>query len=200
MIGIRLKSSNQPSMYPYSYFEPRPADWVTTFAYWICLLSKPLPKETAKAEALQSVMSFHYDVEEQAYKPDMLRSNKELIPKYLRPVAPVTLTYRWTPFELGVGLLGSPIEHGADEKSAYCIWKPEYLGHAMPEQDDSEHKRHALFLFRLAASAAIASKTKILVVGSPGWSVENQKNCMINPDTSLLMLESGYLYTERIPR
>ncbi len=187
-------------MYPYSYFKPSPTDWETTFAYWICLLSKPLPKETVNATALQSVMSFHYSVEEQAYKPDMLRSNKELIPKYLRPVAPVTLTHRWAPFELGVELLGSPVEHGTDGQSAYCIWKPEYLGHATPEQDDSEHEKHALFLFRLAASAALTSKEKILVIGSPGWSIEHERNRMMNPDTSLMMLESGYLYTERIGR
>lgn len=148
-------------------------------------------------------MSYHFDVEEQAYTPKMLNSRPDLIPKYLTPIAPVTLAQRWSPFPLAASILGEPEHHDATEpcygQAAFAVWTPRYLGaDRIPTATIDE--AHFVFLFRLAASAALASKSKILLVGSPGWSYESAAEQYMNPDTAVMMHNAGYLFTERVSR
>jgi hypothetical protein len=49
-------------------------------------------------------MSYHFEVEEQAYNPKMLNAPPDLIPKYLTPIAPVTLALQWSPFPMATTL------------------------------------------------------------------------------------------------
>jgi hypothetical protein len=177
--------------------------WCDTFAYWLLVEKKPLSKKWTAA-ALHNVMSIQYDIEEQAYKPHMLRSNKELFPSHLRLVAPVTLALKWAPFQLAKSMLGKPLraEKGSGSSPpAMVIWKPQYLGAWAPEKLNPD-ARHFAFLLRLTCSAAIAQKARVLLVGSRGWSYSSWRDqfFMMNPDTALLMHKAGYLYTDRIPQ
>jgi len=174
-----------------------------TFVYWILVLQKPLPKSCASVQALKELMSYHYDIEEQAYTLEMLRTDKRLLFSYLRPIAPVTVAWKWTPFDLAKSILGSPLrrEKGrGSQPPALAMWKPKYLGAWGPKKL-SEDARHFAFLLRIACSAAIAAKGKVLLVGAAGWSYSScREELMMNPDTALLMHEAGYVYTDRIPQ
>lgn len=186
----------------FSFSELSTSDVDTTFAYWVFVERKQLPKDAGKLDALMSWMSYHYDVEEQAYTPKMLRTNKELLPKYVRLIAPVTLAERWTPFAQAIEILGQPIraERGeGSDSSAICTFAPQVLGLSQPE-DRSEHVRHFVFLLRLACSVARQEKGCVTIIGSPGWSYRGWKDnfYMMNSNTALLMHEAGYLYTDRI--
>ena len=176
---------------------------VDTFAYWVLVLKKLLPRKCASVDYVKSLMSRHYDIEEQAYTPRMLRTDKKLFYSYLQPIAPVTLALKWSPFALARSALGTPIrrEKGSGTRSpALAIWKPKYLG-AWEPKDLAEDHRHFVFLLRIACSAAIAAKGRILLVGSPGWSYSNwREERMMNPGTVLLMHEAGYVYTDRMPQ
>ena len=178
------------------------SDYDTTFAYWVLVERKPLPKNSASLDSLNSWMSYHYEVEEQAYKSRMLRTNKDLLPKFIRLIAPVTLAERWTPFAEASAALGKPLraERGQGTHApALGIWKPQFLG-GCRAGDPSEHVRHFVFLLRLACSVALQEKGRIIIIGSPGWSYSSWRNrfFMMNPDTAVLMHEAGYLYTDRI--
>ena len=186
----------------FDFAELTNGDDISTFAYWVIVERKTLPKDAGTLSALKNWMSYHYGIEEQAYTPKMLRTNKELLPKYVRLIAPVTLAERWTPFSQAIEILGQPIRaerDGGSYSSAMCTFKPKFLGPCQPK-DRSEHARHFVFLLRLACSVALQEKGRVTIVGSPGWSYQGWKDdfYMMNPDTALLMHEAGYLYTDRI--
>jgi len=164
----------------FSFAELSTSDVVTTFAYWVIVEKKTLPKDAGMLDSLKGWMSYHYDVEEQAYTPKMLRTNKELL----------------------IEILGQPIRAERGEGSyspAICTFEPKFLGPCQPE-DRSEHIRHFVFLLRLACSVALQEKGRVTIIGYPGWSYRSWKDdfYMMNPDTALLMHEAGYLYTDRI--
>ena len=148
-------------------------------------------------------MSYHFDVEEQAYRPKMLNSPPELIPKYLTPIAPVILALHWSPFPKAVTVLGEPEHHGATEpcygRDAFAVWSPRYLG-ADDIPATTPDEMHFVFLLRLAASAARAEKCRILLVGKPGWCYDTAVKGYMNPDTAVMMHDAGYIFTERVPR
>ena len=177
-------------------------DQIDTFAYWVLVEQMPIPSEFADLNVLKRWMSYHYDAEEQAYTAQMLRTNDDLVPHYIRFVAPVTLAERWTPFQMAINLLGSPIRAERGEgmwSAAICTFQPKFLGGSEPK-DRSEHARHFVFLLRMACSVALRENSRILIIGSPGWSYRYWKDqfYMMNPDTAVLMHEAGYLYTDRI--
>lgn len=186
----------------FTFAELSTRDDVATFAYWVIVEKRALPKEAATLESLKRWMSYHYDVEEQAYTSKMLRTNKELLPKYVRLIAPITLAERWAPFSKAVEILGRPIRAERSEgfhAAAICTFEPKFLGSCLPE-DRSEHVRHFVFLLRIACSVALQEKGRVTIIGSPGWSYSSWKDqvYMMNPDTALSMHEAGYLYTDRI--
>ncbi len=170
-----------------------------SFAYWICRLHKQPKPDLFCTERLKSAMSYHFDVEEQAYTPKMLRSPPNLIPNYLTPIAPVTLALKWSPFPMAISILGQPESHGSSDGAAFAVWSPRYLG-ADDTDTTTTDEAHFLFLLRLAASAAMAAKCRVLLVGSPGWSYTHALGRYMNPDTAIMMHEAGYLFTERVPR
>ncbi|MCB1087018.1 MAG: hypothetical protein KDM63_08230 [Verrucomicrobiae bacterium] len=185
----------------YEFNELSGSDVVTTFAYWLLAERKRLPDAEFSLDNLQGWMSYHYDVEEQAYTQNMLKTNKRLL-KHLQPVSPVTLAERWTPFSLCKQILGDPLHHERGEGSyspAMAVWNPKFLGACEPE-DRSEHPRHFTFLLRLACSMAEDFGGRVFLVGSPGWSYSSWKNdfYMMNPEAALLMHRAGYHYTDRI--
>jgi hypothetical protein len=188
-------------MYSFSELCPDPPTWQTSFAYWLCRLNKLPPPDVFSAENLKSAMGYHFEVEEQAHTLNMLNSPTDLIPKYLAPLAPVTLAQKWSPFPLAISMLGDPEFHGASERSrsAFAVWSPRYLGKEKITTTIRDEE-HFVFLFRLAASAALEAKCRILLVGSPGWSYESAVDNRMNPDTALLMLQAGYVFTERVSR
>jgi hypothetical protein len=187
-------------MYSFSELCPNSDfEWNNSFAYWLCRLHRePKPSEFT-AERLKRAMSHHFDVEEQAYEPKQLNSPPDLIPKVLTPIAPVTLALRWSPFPMTHSVLGEPVVHARDREAVFAVWNPRYLG-ADSLQATSADESHFVFLLKLAASAAIAGKSKILLVGSPGWSYSPAVGHFMNPGTALMMHDAGYLFTERVPR
>jgi hypothetical protein len=176
---------------------------IKSFAYWLLVERRPLPAKLGSLAYLKNWMSFHYEVEGQVYKLAMLRTDKDLLPKYIRLISPVTLAEKWTPFSLGAELLGEPERKERQEKGSYAaalaVWKPEFLAGAQPGCS-TEHARHFAYLLGLACSAAIEAKGRVILIGSPGWSYSGWKDShfMMNPSTALLMHEAGYLYTDRI--
>ena len=92
----------------YDFDELCGSDVTTTFAYWLLAERKTLPESEFTLENIKGWMSYHYDIEEQAYTSKMLQTNKRLL-KHLQPVSPVTLTERWSPFSLACDILGNPI-------------------------------------------------------------------------------------------
>lgn len=186
----------------FSFSELSKSDKHPTFAYWVIVEKKPLPKDAGALDALRSWMSYHFAAEEQAYTPEMLITNNELIPEYVRLIAPVTLAERWTPFSQAIEILGKPLRAEKGDgfhAPAICTFDPQFLGRCAPD-DRSEHVRHFVFLLRLACSVALREKGLVTIIGSPGWDYDSWKNgsYMMNPETALLMHESGYLYTDRI--
>jgi hypothetical protein len=185
-------------MYSFTELHPHQGKgFPDSFAYWLCCLHKE-PKDFS-AGNLKSAMSYHFDVEEQAYTPKMLNSRPELIPKCLTPIAPVTLAPQWSPFPMAVSILGKPEQHGSDSGSAFAVWTPRYLGGDEVATKTTD-EAHFLFLIRLATSAARASKCRVLLVGSPGWCYRTAAKRYMNPDTAVMMHDAGYLFTERVPR
>jgi hypothetical protein len=174
-----------------------------SFAYWLCRLRKKPKPQDFNASTLENRMSYHYEVEEQAYMPKMLNSSPDLIPKYLAPIAPVTLAYRWSPFPMAFSLLGKPEYHEVSDpgrsRTAFAVWKPKYLG-ADEIQAKTIDEAHFLFLLRLAASACLAAKCRVILVGKPGWSYEHAVTRLMNPDTAIMMHNAGYLFTDRVSR
>lgn len=192
-------------MYPFVELYPDVDDGPPmSFAYWLCRLHKQPKPSVISADGLQSAMSYHFDVEEQAYAPEMLNSSPDLIPEFLSPIAPVTVASQWSPFPMAVSFLGKPEQHGIGDqrfsgRAAFAVWTPRYLGaDDLPQMTADE--AHFVFLLRLATSAAKSDQCRVLLVGSPGWSYDHAVENLMNPDTAILMHNAGYLYTERVAR
>jgi hypothetical protein len=189
----------------YAFKELKPgSNWCTSVAYWIGTLHRPLPKSHSTSASLAAAMSMHFDIEEQCCDEEHLRTTPELLFEVFRPVAPVTLSERWTPFRMFLTLFENPIRHGVDtekqfRRSAFAIFNPVYLGDS-EFRPKNRHEEHALFLARLAASRAEEEKAKILVVAQPGWSYSHAFEAgLMNPQSALFMHRVGYIYTERLP-
>jgi len=173
----------------------------TSFAYWLLVERRTSPLELLAPEVIGPVMSYHFDIEHAAENSRILRHSPQL--RYLQPVAPVTLAYKWAPFKLAEDILGTAV-HISREPDIYyptavAVWRPRYLGEYIPA-DRSEHPCHFTFLLRLACSLALENKGRVVLVGKPGWSYTSWRDrvVMMNPDTSLVLHSAGYLYTDRV--
>ncbi len=184
----------------YSFEELSYQKTTKSFAYWLLVEKREQNKEEYDLSALSSFMSYHYGQEEQVYDEGILEDS---FFESFHPVAPVTLTERWSSFALCNELLGNPITKARETDGQYCsafgVWNSGYLGEMDP-MNLSEHPRHCVFLLRLACALAEEHSKRILLVGTPGWSYSHWRNkeFMMNPDTSLLLHQAGYLYTDRI--
>jgi len=191
------RSSDEPA--PLFAFEDLNTDRTSSFAYWVLVEKVPLPERLLDPKLLRQWMSFHYDIEAQS----AFNSHKEYLPKHFRIIAPVTLALRWTPFTMARELLGEPDHVDREERSyggVVGIWKPQDLIEVPPAQD-TEDKRHFLFLLRLASFLATEGKGRITIIGAPGWSWKHcQQKSFIVSRVALDMHKAGYLYTERVAR
>jgi hypothetical protein len=188
------------SLYPFE--ELCTSAFTSTFAYWIVVERKPQPVGAATLDSLYHWMSYHYDVEEQASEIEAFLTSDQYTPDSMRIIAPVTLAERWSPYTLATEILGAPLraERGSGSHSrALGIWSPKSVDASL-HPPTNEHERHFVFLLGLACSVALKQNGRIVIIGSPGWSYTHwrDKIRMMNPNISLLMHESGYLYTDRI--
>ena len=190
-------------MYPFEILEPESDSWCTSLGYWIGTLHKKLPPSFANADSLSMAMSLHFDIERQAWDEEHLRTSPELLFDVFKPIAPVTLTERWSPIPALIDMFENPVEHGANltqqgMRPAFAIFNPVYLGDS-EFRPTNPHERHAYFLARLAASSALDTKSRILVIAQPGWSYESEVEAgFMNPTSALFMHRVGYIYTERL--
>ena len=171
--------------------------WVTTFAYWLGVLSDPSITFARDADEACSTMSFQYDIEEQATDFDGLRSNHEIMPEVFQPVAPVTLALHWSPFPAAFAALGQPIhtDRGSYAK-ALAVFRP-VEAPAFPATSDDE--RHFLFLLRHACNRAFHSQRWVLLAGSPGWNYTSEDLIAEKPDLQQLMSDFGFVFYTRKP-
>ena len=200
LFGSVVPTDEVSALYPFE--ELCTSRHTTTFAYWIVVERKPLPVGAASLDSLYHWMSYHYDVEEQASEIESFITSDQYTSDNIRIIAPVTLAERWSPYALATQLLGAPLraERGSGSHSrALGIWAPKPVDASL-HAPTNEHERHFVFLLGLACSVALKQNGRIIIVGSPGWSYKHwrEKVRMMNPDISLLMHSSGYLYTDRI--
>jgi hypothetical protein len=165
-------------------------------AYWIGALNCPLPQKYRDPAVLAAAMSFHFDVEEQAWDEQHIRTEPELLFDVFAPVAPVSLSEAWSPFPFTEAALGTPEEAGLDETSTWH--RPAYAVFTVPPAwkvppVTNAHERH--FAKLLCGAANAAGTKRLLVVAQPGWSYNS---CGRMPRTVTPVMRSvGYLVTER---
>jgi hypothetical protein len=173
----------------------------SSFAYWILVERKPLPDDLTTPNSLCSWMSYHYDVEEQAYSAEMLQTNDKLLPDYVRLIAPVTLAEKWTPFSVAQLALGPPdnaSRTNASRSAAVAVWQPKPLD-GFKLNSRNRHARHFVDLLKLACEIAIQESGRVIIVGEPGWSYKHwEQGDRMASHTVELMKAAGYLYTDRI--
>jgi hypothetical protein len=174
------------------------ATWLTTFAYWLGVLSDPESNTARNGDHVGSIMSCQYDVEEQAFKLDDLRGNDKFIPSIFQPVAPVTLALRWSPFPTAFAALGEPIHvHQGKVAKTVALFRPvERPSFAAAKCDD---ERHFQFLLDHASERAMRTKRWVMLAGAPGWSYESEDFIADNPDIQKLMADFGFVYFARKP-
>jgi len=111
-------------------------DWNDTFAYWMLTLHVPEHPYARDADMACSAMSFQYDVEEQSTD---LFSDEELIPSVFSPIAPVTLTFRWSPFPAASTALGQPLHFDSNKGKTLAVFKPTIENHPTGFTIDNQH-------------------------------------------------------------
>tara|TARA_B100001971_G_C18002008_1_gene437825 strand:+ start:60 stop:662 length:603 start_codon:yes stop_codon:yes gene_type:complete len=164
----------------------------TTIAYWIGVLTNTCSKISTDAEEACAVMSHQYDVEEQ----DNFCSFPEYIPTIFRPVAPVTLTLKWSPFPLALDVMGEPVTADAAKYgNRLFVFRPEKKKRIDPF--GSADIRHFLFLLESAIQST-GPNEHILLCGSPGWSYTEPDH--IYGSTRRLMKDFGFVYQRRKPK
>lgn len=170
--------------------------WNDTFAYWLLVLHDPTHPCAQDATEAQSAMSFQYDAEEQTEDIAGIATDPELIPQICRPIAPVTLALRWSPFPAALQALGPPAHLHTHQGNALAVFAPclplEVRGTTADEQ-------HFAFLLREACVRAGAAKALVLLVGSPGWAYDSADYLAERPETQQLMRDFGFAYTLRAP-
>ncbi len=166
-------------------------------AYWLGTLRQDLPAKLRAPKALASAMSFHFDIEGQAWDEEHLRSTPELLFEVFAPIAPVTLAEAWAPFPYACAALGAPLEAAIDETSgwdrpAFAIFrKPDALACPYPRGIHEKHFRRLLNLV-----AGVEDKgDRILLVAKPGWSYRSCPRMSAHVKT--IMQFVGYRYLER---
>lgn len=165
-----------------------------TFTYWLAVLSDPHAKLARDAEEACAAMSYQYDAEEQVSDVPHLRRST---PAVLRPVAPVTLAWRWSPFPAACSALGEPI-HSAIARSGkvVTVFRPV----AAPSfSSSSADERHFLFLLRHCCERACGAKQWAFLCGSPGWSYKHDFLPEF-PRVRRVMARFGFVYRARKPQ
>ena len=171
--------------------------WVSTFAYWLGVLSDPSTKFAREADEACSAMSYQYDVEEQAQELDSLRGYREVVPTVFHPIAPVTLALRWSPFPAAFAALGQPVHlNRGDFADSLAVFRPVECP-TFPAATADE--RHFQFLLRHVCDRAIRAKRWVLLAGSPGWSYTSEDFIAGDPDLQQLMADFGFVFYARKP-
>ncbi len=164
----------------------------TTLAYWIGVLTDIRSKIATNAEEACAAMSHQYNVEEQ----DNLCGYPEYVPDIFRPIAPVTLALKWSPFPLALDIMGEPLTFDSGGYGARLFaFQPTSKKNVSPF--GSADTRHFIFLLESAIRRARLDDY-VLLCGSPGWSYLNA-DCIYR-STRRLMRDFGFVYQERKPR
>lgn len=171
-----------------------------TFAYWLCLLRRDA--ELPAIEKLASAMSSQCDIEEQMSDPAGFAVIHPYTPDPLMPIAPVSVTKRWSPLPAAERSLGPCSKLKMEENDhlvfAYAVWTPTWIADT-PEKNASSDQQHFHFLLTLASVTAAKKGMDLMLAGRIGWSYETEQTGM-NPEAAVAMLEFGYLFPDRIPR
>lgn len=170
--------------------------WCDTFAYWLLVLKDPQNVYAQDAEEACAVMSFQFDVEDQAQDMEMLIGDDELIPAVFIPIAPVTLALQWSPFPAAIEALGPPHHFDAEAGKVLAVFNPLVQPKASGSNSD---ERHFAFLLQHVCSRAIELGSLVLLVGSLGWDYESENSIDSQPDLQNLMRRFGFVYTHRKP-
>ena len=173
------------------------ATWLTTFAYWLGVLSDPSSKFCRDAGDACSAMSLQYDVEEQASTLENLRGRREIIPAIFHPVAPVTLALRWSPFPAAFAALGEPVQlHQGKVSTTLAVFRP--VESPMFSATTAD-ERHFQFLLSHVCERAIRTKRWVLLIGCPGWSYDSEDFIANDSELQKLMSNFGFVFYARKP-
>lgn len=174
---------------------------MTTFAYWLCAVERDT--SLPPSDVLASEMSVRYEIEDQVIDPNGFDEIQSIVPAPLLPIAPITLAHRWSPFPAAAKLLGDEVtakwEENEHRAFGYVIWRPQWLGDA-PTRAASRNEAHLRFLLGIAACKAEIMERDLFLFGQIGWSYKGEEDAPTNPEVALAMLQSGYVYTERVAR
>ena len=170
--------------------------WCDTFAYWVLTLQNPENPFAREATEACAVMSFQYDVEDQAQDKEMLIGDHNLTPAVFTPIAPVTLALRWSPFPAAIATLGQPTHIDINKGNALAIFAPSAKARGLGLTSD---QKHFDFLLEHARNRAIQTNALVLLVGSPGWAYNSEDFLQGGPEIRKLMNDFGFVYTLRKP-
>lgn len=171
------------------------ASWVSTFTYWLGVLRDADSALGQDALVAGSAMSFQYDVEEQG-GCDVLRVHPDFVPDPFKPVAPVTMTQRWSPFPLAAELMGAPSRFQHNDGTASAV----FVAAVVPKvpRDLGRDQAHFARLLQVAASRARDAGAYVLLVGCPGWSYAHDPLPQL-PEVQGLMRRFGFVALTRRP-
>ena len=149
----------------------------TSLAYWLGLLNMRQWPSGVTAAGLRSVLSFQYDIEEQAGRTGRLFPEDVEWRESFEPIAPVQLSEAWSPLPNAIRLLGSPTwgvrETGPGSSAAAVAWPSSALeqlrGAGIPA-DASKDLRRFRQLLSVAAMRGLERRNGLLLVACPGWS------------------------------
>ena len=191
-VGQKMKTDPQNLDFDSLRLEFAAPKSCTTVAYWIGVLTNVRSKIATDAEEACAVMSHQHDVEEQ----DNFCSFPEYIPTVFRPIAPVTLALKWSPFPLALAIMGEPFSFDSTSSgNRLFIFRPEMIKRMEPF--GCADIRHFQFLLAAAIQSA-KSNEYILLCGSPGWSYNSPEH--IYGSTRRMMKDFGFVYQRRKPR
>jgi hypothetical protein len=161
-------TAQEVSQWNFENVAPDPRD--DTFAYWLGVLNDPVSETARHVRKICQALSYHFDVEDQADNAGQLSRYQDLMPVSFRPIAPVTLTKRWSPFPLAVAVMGDPDYSDCEKRRVVATFSPrEELHLPGPGSPDQAHFGG---LLQACNERALVNHRWILLAGAVGWSYD----------------------------
>ncbi|MDV6034166.1 MAG: hypothetical protein F9B45_29545 [Phycisphaera sp. RhM] len=150
---------------------------------------------------LSSAMRSQCDIEEQAVHKDRFDLIHQFSPGILRPVIPISLTLKWSPFPAATELFGNPTKQDfqKDDNRAFAcaVWSPHMLESRRLSASNS-HERHFRNLVPSLVDRIENLGRDFFMAGMIGWDYETAKHNPMSPETEEAMRDYGYVFTQRV--
>jgi hypothetical protein len=177
------------------------SEWCKSLAYWLGPYGGKL--DAKEMLGIAAVMSFQFDLEEQADAYGGALPDDQTWTKAFTPVAPVQLAREWSPLPCAVDVLPEPsveaIEDGTGIRMAVAAWEATRLSSVktIARQSTSADEKRFLGLLAVSVARAQQSQRGLLIAAKPGWSYERVH--AVSKATARLMGKAGFVLTTRRP-